>query len=143
MITYFIKSGNQIKIGRTVNLRSRMKSLQTSTANRLKLLAVSDMAESEAHAKAETISYRLCGEWFKSTPELREWIKSMPDHMAMHMPEKFARTGWDYELKTKVSKHVCESLVNEARKWDMSTAALIRQILSSHVNSSSSTLQAR
>lgn len=134
MITYFIQSGKQIKIGKTGNLRQRMSALQTSTANRLKLLAVSDMPESEAHAKACTMSYRVSGEWFRATPELCEWIKELPDHMEMHAPIKTVRTGWNHKVETKVSSRVCEALVTEAREKAISTQSLMRQILFRHAN---------
>lgn len=76
---YFIESGmtGLIKIGRSVNPESRLKSLQTASPDKLTLLKVIPeqvVSESELHERFAHL--RRQGEWFESSEEIREFIKA-------------------------------------------------------------------
>lgn len=76
---YFIESGvtGLIKIGRSVDPESRLKALQTASPDKLTLLKVIPeqvVSESELHERFSHL--RRQGEWFESSEEIREFIKS-------------------------------------------------------------------
>lgn len=74
--TYFVRSGDAIKIGHTAVPKSRMGSLQSATPEALDILAMipnSIVGEWEAHEKFKHL--RLRGEWFRAAPELLEFIE--------------------------------------------------------------------
>ena len=77
--TYFIRGGDHIKIGESLNPASRMVELQTAFPQRLRLLKVTDIRESEAHRLAAQMATRHQGEWFDATQELLEWIDGLED----------------------------------------------------------------
>jgi len=79
--TYFVyflfnKDSNAVKIGRAKNLKKRLKSLQTSSPVRLKLLkSIQVKGEKEAHELERKLhqkfsDLRLGGEWFKAQEDL-------------------------------------------------------------------------
>ncbi len=74
--TYFLicESSSNIKIGRSINPIQRFHALRSSSPTPLKILGVIEKdVETELHRKFK--KSRLQGEWFKSTPELLEYIK--------------------------------------------------------------------
>lgn len=66
---YFVQElgRDRIKIGRTTNLRGRLKTLQTSNSDKLTLLAYlpNQNSDMEKHIHEICGRYRLDGEWFK------------------------------------------------------------------------------
>lgn len=74
MITYFIQSGDFVKIGRTSNLQKRVNQLRVAFPQDPILLNACDMPEKVAHKIAGEISNRKNGEWFEVNPSLLEWI---------------------------------------------------------------------
>jgi hypothetical protein len=72
--TYFIASGDFIKIGKSTNVDARFDSLRTSSAHRLILLAVTDIPEKTLHQRFAHL--RVRGEWFDGTDELMTFIKT-------------------------------------------------------------------
>ena len=72
---YFVQIGEFVKIGRAVDLRDRMKTLQVSHPQEVRLLAAVP-----AHASLEGALHqhfqhlRSNGEWFAIAPELEEFI---------------------------------------------------------------------
>lgn len=76
---YFVEGpGGAIKIGCTRNVKVRIESLQTSSPQKLKLLAVipgGRQLESAMHAAFDDA--RVEGEWFRSTTALRALIAEL------------------------------------------------------------------
>lgn len=73
---YFVSDGDRIKIGRTVNVVSRLRGMQTSTANPLTVLATfltADSVESALHGRFKAA--RIRGEWYRPVPELLDFIE--------------------------------------------------------------------
>lgn len=73
--TYFIQSefGGHIKIGKSINPESRLKSLQTGRADRLLLKKIiNGDKESELHARFKHL--RDSGEWFRFENELVQFL---------------------------------------------------------------------
>lgn len=74
---YIIQSGitKHIKIGHSINVTQRVKSLKTSSPERLLLLGVvKDKALTERDIHKEFSDDRVKGEWFNPSPRLLEWI---------------------------------------------------------------------
>jgi hypothetical protein len=80
---YAIRAGEQVKIGMTGNLPSRIRSLQTGTGHPIKVVQVWDEPEAaavEATMHAALEPYRLMGEWFHCSDELAKmahWYTTM------------------------------------------------------------------
>lgn len=75
---YFVQSGDSVKIGYAKDVNKRIKSLQTGNQEKLLLIGyiVGDLKkESEIHGMFD--DYRLTGEWFKYSDEIREYIDSL------------------------------------------------------------------
>lgn len=73
--TYFIQAvdGGPIKIGVSVDPRKRLKSLQTSSHQELRIIGtLKGNREPELHEKFSEL--RLKGEWFRDDPKLKMWI---------------------------------------------------------------------
>jgi len=73
--TYFISSGNLIKIGKSVNVRNRFKDIRCSSAQIVILLAVTKIPEKLLHQKFSHL--RVRGEWFRGTDELMIFIAQL------------------------------------------------------------------
>ena len=72
------ESGGAVKIGYTTNPESRLKTLQTSYPDILKILCLipgDEKTEKEYHEKFKDI--RLNGEWFKPTEEILKEIEEL------------------------------------------------------------------
>jgi len=75
---YFVRCGNQVKIGKTVDVDSRLASLQTGTSAPLKLimrLASGPKFERFLHKKFA--EHRIRGEWFHIRGDLAEFIEKV------------------------------------------------------------------
>lgn len=72
---YAVDGGDLIKLGRSTRPDSRLSSLQTASPVLLDVLAVvPEWLMSEARAHDKWAGLREHGEWFRATPELREWV---------------------------------------------------------------------
>ena len=63
---YFIRSGEEIKIGRSQNIKNRLKELQTGNQVDLELLYIIENVEEsfEKHIHSICSKFHLRGEWF-------------------------------------------------------------------------------
>jgi hypothetical protein len=77
---YFIADGaGHVKIGYTVDVASRLNSLQTSTAFELRVLAVlKGGAETERQLHERFAEHRVRGEWFRLVPEILDYVAGIP-----------------------------------------------------------------
>jgi len=86
--TYFVRRGEIIKIGHSAIPKQRFSALQVSFPDRLTVLAIvpnTIISEGGAHKKFAHL--RVAGEWFRSAPDLLEFI----EHVKMEaekMPKK-------------------------------------------------------
>ncbi len=72
--TYFIQDQQgRVKIGTSVNVQTRLSAIQTCNADKLTLLTVLDEDEGDLHKKFD--KYRIRGEWFTLSDEIREYLK--------------------------------------------------------------------
>lgn len=72
---YVIEGGGLVKLGRSLNVKRRVRDLQRASPTPLQLLAVipeTMLSEEDAHERWSEL--RQHGEWFEPTPELRGWI---------------------------------------------------------------------
>jgi len=83
-VTYFVRSGDFVKIGKTGNLQSRINALKISFPTDPILMNVCDMLESSAHKIAGELTERVNGEWFKINKKLEEWILSIESSKIHH-----------------------------------------------------------
>lgn len=76
---YFIRRGldGPIKIGRTDDVRSRLRGLQTGSSERLLLLGMHPDPNDEFFLHRKFGRYRLDGEWFEASPELLGFIHGL------------------------------------------------------------------
>lgn len=75
LLTYFIKCGDAVKIGRTRNVSARLCDLQTSNSTQLELLGVTFESEDAMHSRFAR--YRLRGEWFTLSPEIEAYCAQL------------------------------------------------------------------
>ena len=81
-----MKAGNAVKIGRSTNLRSRFKSLQTGSADAARIVKIipgGQRREKEFHKRFA--EYRIRGEWFDLRGALAKYLE-MCVH-AIDLPE--------------------------------------------------------
>jgi hypothetical protein len=99
-VVYFVRAGEAVKIGRTVNLESRLRSLGTASAVPLELLAaVPGGRQLEAELHREWRHLHIRGEWFRAEAELLRSIREQagggpapePDPLALAQAAKFRR----------------------------------------------------
>lgn len=76
-IAYFVQNGNRaIKIGSTIDLKTRLSTLQNACSEKLVVLGVIDGGEeTERRLHKKFAHLRLIGEWFTPSPELTDFIK--------------------------------------------------------------------
>ena len=78
MSVYFIRDGNYIKIGISVDPWKRLASFQTSHHNELEMLAIMPGgADVEAGLHRSFAEYSKRGEWFEDNPKLRAFIENI------------------------------------------------------------------
>lgn len=114
--TYFIQQGSgEIKIGRSVQPRARMRTLQSENGAKLTfLMAVpfSRITESAAHRKFSHL--RLHGEWFRPEQDLLDFIGVLkaeakkPIRPTRRLPKKPEAIG---ALQVLRRKHGAESAI--------------------------------
>ena len=75
MLTYFIQGVplSPVKIGRAIDVASRLKSLQTGTPHELRTLLVLD-GDREMEMHDRFARHRIRGEWFHWCDEIRQFI---------------------------------------------------------------------
>ena len=72
---YFVRAGDYVKIGRAINVLNRVRALQVSHSENIRLLAAIPV-----HASIEPMVHRhfkhlrKTGEWFRLGPDLVEFI---------------------------------------------------------------------
>lgn len=72
---YFVRVGDQVKIGFTKDVRQRVKSIQTSCADPVEVMAVMPgTTETEKFLHLRYDAYRTGGEWFSLTGVLAEFL---------------------------------------------------------------------
>lgn len=74
-LTYFAKCGEFVKIGRTHNVKQRLRKFQEGNPNEVILLATCDLDENDLHQQFSHLHHR--GEWFKLNDELLEFINKL------------------------------------------------------------------
>lgn len=75
---YFVKADVTIKIGYAKDVYKRLKALQTANPIQLELIGyIPGNKEKESSLHALFDDYRLSGEWFKYSDEIREYIASL------------------------------------------------------------------
>jgi hypothetical protein len=75
-VVYFIRGGDAVKIGRTVNVAARLRALATASAVPLELLAdVPGGRELEAQLHRGWQHLHIRGEWFEADEELLRFIR--------------------------------------------------------------------
>jgi hypothetical protein len=91
--TYFVRSGDTIKIGRSYSPIDRIKNLGTGMPTSLETLAIipADIIhERTAHEKFRHL--RLNGEWFRAEPELLAFIETLKDQLRQYRPKRKYRS---------------------------------------------------
>lgn len=81
MYVYFISAGDAVKIGKAANPKRRLAQLRSGNLHQLEMLGAMKAernTESEIHRMFD--DSRINGEWFRLTPEIRQFIaeKSEP-----------------------------------------------------------------
>lgn len=74
---YFLRVGVRVKIGTSINLKTRVSALRSGIAGKSALThaTLGDRAlESQLHYRFKTD--RIRGEWFRFSDEIRAWIKA-------------------------------------------------------------------
>lgn len=77
---YVIRSGNSVKIGRSLDPSARLKDLQTTHARPLELIAAVPshaMLEGAIHRRFARLRTREDGEWFHLEQDLIDFIQAM------------------------------------------------------------------
>lgn len=83
-IVYYVQAGDQIKIGTTGQLRTRMTALQAEHPVLLKLLAVEPGGrEIEAERHQMFAADRVKGEWFRATASILEHAEGLRERFDM------------------------------------------------------------
>ncbi len=78
---YFIGSGTAVKIGISVNVVSRLSSLQTASAKPLELLAVVPGGrETESALHSLFVEYWISGEWFRLEGDVKSLVDELTEY---------------------------------------------------------------
>ena len=98
---YFVKCGEYVKIGRTVDMAHRLSGLQTGNPYELEVLKVIDegkYTESGLHERFK--EYRVRGEWFTLNDEIKAFISSVRGtKSAKEINKELVRVCREEELK--------------------------------------------
>jgi hypothetical protein len=75
-VIYFISAGDDlVKIGHTTSLRSRLRSLRTSSPKEIRvLLVIAGNRDCEQELHRRFAAFRVCREWFKRSGPVDEFI---------------------------------------------------------------------
>lgn len=79
---YFVRSGQNVKIGRSIDPDVRLRELQTTHAGELVLLAsvpAHAALERALHARFQHLRTRSAGEWFRLEPDLIAFIRAIQE----------------------------------------------------------------
>ncbi|MCT7958858.1 GIY-YIG nuclease family protein [Laspinema palackyanum] len=79
---YVIRSGNLVKIGRTNNLKRRLRQLSTMNSKELELIcsiSTGDSVTLEKQLHQQFKQFRQHGEWFDLPDESVQWLKSLSE----------------------------------------------------------------
>lgn len=87
-VVYFLRNGERVKIGYTVNLYDRVTSLSLRRSDILLLLDGGRALESAMHRRFH--DYRIRGEWFELAGELRSFIEARPMRPKSHILRELA-----------------------------------------------------
>jgi len=71
--TYFIQSGDFVKIGVSKDPKHRLVQLQTANPNKLRLIHTTSIPEAELHIMFN--KYREKGEWFLFSQDIKDFIE--------------------------------------------------------------------
>jgi hypothetical protein len=74
-VVYFVRNGDQVKIGTTVNVPARMRALTLDPRNVLGTEPGSQRREAELHRRFA--KYRIRSEWFHAAPEILDYASSL------------------------------------------------------------------
>ncbi|TPM27754.1 GIY-YIG nuclease family protein [Mesorhizobium sp. B2-2-2] len=99
---YFMKAGKAVKIGRSTNLRSRFKSLQTGSAidaRIVKILPGGKRREKEFHKRFA--EYRLRGEWFNYAARSLDIWRCAFTRLTCLKPTQSRRRTFGYEASVR------------------------------------------
>ena len=81
---YFIRAGNRIKIGRTVNIANRLSKMQADNHEDLCcLLVLRGRGHEEGEWHKRFVGDRIRGEWFRATPDLGAAIAWLREEQAL------------------------------------------------------------
>lgn len=118
---YFLKSREGfIKIGTSMNVSSRINSLQTSNPTELKVKAILDgsyKTEKGLHELFNHIRYR--GEWFKYNDEMRYYLKAIrenPEENNIYTLYKKSQQLRISDKAKRLSKNGNKKLLNKINK---------------------------
>lgn len=85
---YFIENrqARTMKIGYAADPMRRLRQLQTANSNKLRLVAAVPGSLADEHrVRVRFVRFRVRGEWFRDTPELREYISAcLASNHAIH-----------------------------------------------------------
>lgn len=137
MITYFIQSGDFVKIGTTSDIQTRMKSLRHASPHPPILLNTCGIEEREAHNIASKLSERGQGEWFLLNPELRDWILSLITIEsgfvpAQRMPGRPATGKTKEKISLTIDLHTIETARSGAKQQNLSLSAYIERAIADY-----------
>jgi len=115
MITYFIQSGDFVKIGTTSDIQSRVKALRHASPQGPVVLKTTSIPEREAHNIAGKITERANGEWFRMNEEMEKWIQSLESCQEGYDPEiRMPGRPATGKTKTKLSFTIDSSIAERA-----------------------------
>ncbi len=85
MFLYFVEAGDAIKVGITGNMEDRVRTIQVSNPEKVKVLHHVKLTAQEAHKMEKEIhrlfyKTNLRGEWFQSTRFMKRYIKNIKEN---------------------------------------------------------------
>ena len=139
---YFIvsKKDNRVKIGTTTNLSNRFNALNSASSSDLELIYFFPGAaarEKELHEKFKR--FRVKGEWFKYTDEIKKFIDALKLVHGTDIPTKEEniktnkyrnkKINYDKVFTFRMSSVLLNSLNEVAESSDMRVSELVRNML--------------
>lgn len=124
--TYFVRSGRYLKIGQSVNPKSRLATISTTSPFPCELIKVDPrITEAEAKKVAESLTKRVNGEWFEINPGIEQWLGicempspySIDNKQSMPSAKKIRVTyhmSWE-EFPADVQEFISERAIREMR----------------------------
>lgn len=103
---YFIQAcSNYVKIGTSFNLDGRVKGLQTANPKRLRVKAVLEGgSQTEAGLHELFRKSQVRGEWFKTTEEIKWYIRAIQEHPDVKNIYTLGRISQQMRLKAKAKR---------------------------------------